>query len=122
MKKINDILTNYFFINLISILGNLNLFILLFYIFILYPLATSNLPENIDSFDVLYGMVMEMFEIFEYMSYIIFVLIIFIAVEFIIQRYVRYKLCKIVQNKVYRIFFYVGLIISIILIANFIFA
>ena len=51
MKKINNILTNYFSVNLLSILGNLSLLILLFYIFIVYPLATSNLPNDVDSFD-----------------------------------------------------------------------
>ena len=116
MKKINNILTNYFSVNLLSILGNLSLLILLFYIFIVYPLATSNLPNDVDSFDVLYGIVMELCEIFECVFHIYCVLIVFILIEFVIQRLVKYKVFKVFQNKLYVVFFHFGLFISIIFI------
>lgn len=120
MKKINDILTNYFSLNLLSILGNLSLFIVIFYFFILYPIETSYLPKGIDSFDVLYGIVMELIKLFEYISYLYFILLASILIELIIQKFIKYQVFKLAQNKIYITFFYLGLLISIILIIIFI--
>ena len=120
MKKINDILINYFSLNLLSILGNLSLFIVIFYFFILYPIATSHLPEDIDSFDVLYGIVMELIKLFGYISYLYFILLAGILIELIIQKFIKYQVFKLAQNKIYITFFYLGLLISIILIIIFI--
>ena len=120
MKKINDILTNYFSLNLLSILGNLSLFIVIFYFFILYPIETSYLPKGIDSFDVLYGIVMELIKLFEYISSLYFILLAGILIELIIQKFIKYQVFKLVQNKIYITFFYLGLLISIILIIIFI--
>ena len=120
MKKINDILTNYFSLNLLSILGNLSLFIVIFYFFILYPIETSYLPKGIDSFDVLYGIVMELIKLFEYISYFYFILLAGILIELIIKKFIKYQVFKLAQNKIYITFFYLGLLISIILIIIFI--
>lgn len=120
MKKINDILTNYFSLNLLSILGNLSFCIVIFYFFILYPIETSHLPKNIDSFDVLYGIVMELIKLFEYISYLYFILLAGILIELIIQKFIKYQVFKLVKNKIYITFFYLGLLISIILIIIFI--
>lgn len=120
MKKINDILTNYFSLNLLSILGNLSLFIVIFYFFILYPIETLYLPKGIDSFDVLYGIVMELIKLFEYISYLYFILLTSILIELIIQKFIKYQVFKLAQKKIYITFFYLGLLISIILIIIFI--
>lgn len=116
MKKINNILTNYFSLNLLSMLGNLSLFIVLFYLYILYPIATYQLPKEIDSFDVLYGMVMEIFNIYKNIEFIFHFLLICALIEFIIKRFSKYQTFSLVKNKIYITFFYLGLLVSVILI------
>lgn len=113
MKKINDILTNYFSLNLLSILGNLSLLLILFYLFVLYPIAISNLPNNIDSFDVIYGIVMELCRIMQFINSVYLVLITFALFEFVLQRFIKYRTFKFIQSKIYVIFFYLGLLMTL---------
>ena len=112
MKKINDVLTNYFSLNLLSTLGNLSLLLILYYFFISYPIITLHLPDNVDSFDIFYGIVMELCRIFEHIVYVYLVLIIFAIIEFVIKIFVKYQTLKIFKNKVYIIFFDLGLLIT----------
>ena len=53
MKKINNILSNYIFLNLISVTSILYILLLIIHIF-MYLLR----PDDVDSFDVYYGIFM----------------------------------------------------------------